>query len=306
MRKIRILQILTAFILFFGLSYIVYIINPKPLTLVSISINPDVELVVNSDYIVEEVLPINEEADVITSDLELIGESIYTATEKIVDAAVETGFIDEYSDKNTIIVTAVNEEEQARKRIEEKVVERIQTHLQTKKIYSLVVKNGVNDEIRQAAKQFNISNGKMLLINRAIIINPELSEEELADMSIKEIQAVIKDNVSERHAKRKESINELREIWKEEKDELIKTKRKNFEDLKASLLEESTVNLESMTKEQKEKMISERLKARKNEIKARIDKVKEAVDNALKDSGSTTDIKNEISRIRQRITEKSN
>lgn len=139
----------------------------------------------------------------------------------------------------------------------------------------------------------------MLLINRAIIINPELSEEELADMSIKEIQAVIKDNVSERHAKRKESINELREIWKEEKDELIKTKRKNFEDLKASLLEESTVNLESMTKEQKEKMISERLKARKNEIKARIDKVKEAVDNALKDSVSTTDIKNEISRIRQ-------
>lgn len=49
----------------------------------SISINPDVELVVNSDYIVEEVLPINEEADVITSDLELIGESIYTATEKL-------------------------------------------------------------------------------------------------------------------------------------------------------------------------------------------------------------------------------
>jgi hypothetical protein len=90
MKGKRTLILITTFVLFVGLCYCIYIFNQKPLSFVSISINPDVELAVNGDNIVEDVIPINEDADIITSDLDLIGDSIIR---KVTNTKIITFFI---------------------------------------------------------------------------------------------------------------------------------------------------------------------------------------------------------------------
>ena len=304
MKKNHIFTTLIAFILFLCLSYFVYVFNQKSLTLVIISINPDIQLAVNDNGIVEEVLSINDEADIITSDLNLVGKNIDIATEKIIDASIETGFIDEYSSLNSIIITTINEDDRIQEETEQQVITKVKNHLKEKRIDLIVATNGINNKIKQNAKELDINNGKMLLINRAIIINPELSAEELADMSFKEIQAVIKEYIEKRYEGANQSLKELREIWKEEKASLKESRKRALEDLKESLLEESLDDVENMTKEEQKQIIEEKLKERKEMIKENVNQVKQVIGNSLKEALSPEEIKDNISNTIRDLREK--
>jgi hypothetical protein len=307
MERNRILMIFTTFVIFFCLSYGIYVLNLRPLSYVSISINPDVELAVNSYNVVEEVISINEDADIITSDLKLVGKNIDDATESIVDAAIETGYIDEYSDENTVVVTATNEDDDVRSELEDAVMKTLNNRLQEKNIYAVVVANGVNDTIKEEAVYYDVSNGKMLLIDRAVAINPDLSKEDLATLSIKDIQSKIHDYVRERH----EEMNlgtekEIKEAMKKEKQALKTLYQEKIEALKTALLDDAGVNVDELTEAEKNDLLEEQLKNRKNEIKESIDKVKEEVKNSLKDTTTPTDIKNIVDDIRNQFKNEKN
>jgi hypothetical protein len=302
MKKNRTLMIFTTFVIFLGLSYGIYILNQRPLSYVSISINPDVELAVNADNVVEEVIPINEDADIITSDLNLVGEKLEDAADNILDAAIETGYIDEYSDENTVVVTATNEDEEVRSEIEKDVMERLNNRLQEKNIYAVVVANGVNDAIKEDAEYFDVSNGKMLLIYRAVAINPDLSKEDLSTMSIKDIQEYIHDYVAKRH----EEMNlgddkKIRNAMKEEKQTLKNEYKEKLEELKTALLDDAGVNVDELTDEQKDQVIEEQLQNKKDEIKENVSKVKEEVKDSLKNTTSPSAIKDEVDNIRNQV-----
>jgi hypothetical protein len=307
MGKNRILMIFTTFVMFFGLSYGIYVINLRPLSYVSISINPDVELAVNAINVVKEIIPINKDADIITSDLRLVGKTIDVATKSIIDASIETGYIDEYSDENTVVVTATGEDDSARSKLEDKVMKVLNNRLQEKNIYAVVVANGVNDTIKEEAVEYDISNGKMLLIDRAVAINSDLSKDNLATMSIKDIQSKIHDYVEERHEKMNLGTEkQIRKAMKKEKQVLKALYQEKVEALKTTLLDDTGVNIDELTEDEKNDLIEEQLNNRKNEIKESIDKVKEEVKDSLKDTTTPTDIKNIVDDIRNQFRNKKN
>jgi hypothetical protein len=159
----------------------------KPLSYITIDINPSVELVVNSDNEVEDVIALNEDGDIITSDLDLIGLSIEEASQKVVQAAIDTGYIDELSEENTIVITSSSDNEDRRTKLEESVINKLNTHLEDKKVYALVT-HGLTDELKDEADKYDISYGKMLLVNKAITLNSTLNKDTLVTLSIKEIQ----------------------------------------------------------------------------------------------------------------------
>lgn len=305
MKKKYALIALGAIVLFMGLSYTIYKFNEKPLSFVSISINPDLMLGINEDNIVKEVMTINEDADIITSDLNLVGMKVEEASEKVVDAAIETGFIDEYSDENTVVVTVTGGDEGVRSTLENKVVEKLQQRLEVKEIYAVIVANGLTDDLKEEAEEYDISNGKMLLVNRAVSVNSELSKEELAQMTVQEIQQEIKKYVTERRESLKESLQELKTKWKEEKATLKEEYRNKVEQLKDKVLKEENINTNNMTEVQKDAALSNILKEKKRIIKERIDEVTEEVRDTVKNKTYPA-VKETINAIRERIKNGSN
>ena len=303
MKKKYTVVIIVAVILFAGLSYVIYHLNDKSLSFVSISINPDVELAVNDNNIVEEVIPINADADVIVSDLDLVGTNIEEASEAIIDAAIETGYIDEYSDENTIVITTLNEDEGVRKALEDKVIARLNTHLETRKIYPILVANGLDDELKSQATQYGISNGKMLLVNRAVLVNPELSKATLADMTVKEIQQEIRAYVKARHATLKTTKEELKTKWQAEKATLKENYKSKVETLKNTLLENAGINTDKMTVVEKNRTVSEVIKAKKEQIKEDIAVIKEELQNTTQ-TKTYPALKNTIKNIKERIKQR--
>jgi predicted transcriptional regulator len=257
--------------------------EPKgAVSFVNISINPNVELALDDQDKVTEVIPINEDADIITSDLDLVGLDIEEASDKIIASSIDTGFIDEYSSDNTVVVTTASDDEDTRKTLEEKIMTRLNNHLESKKVYAILVAKGLDDDLKEEALEYNVSNGKMLLIEEAVALNPSLSKSILASSSIQSIQREIKNYVKERHATLKESLADLKAKWKSEKATLRQNYINKVKQLRVSISLEKKEEFKSMTPAQKEAAITNYLNNKKEEIKNEINAIKEELKNELK------------------------
>lgn len=293
-----------AVVVFAGISYVIYNFHVKPLSFVTISINPEVELSLNRQNNVVDVLPINEEADIITSDLNLIGLSVEKASEKIIDAAIETGYIDEYIEENTVVITTSSDDENVRKQLEEKIMSRLNKHFETRKIYPVLVAKGLDDELKAEAKKYGVSNGKMLLIERAVSLNTDLTKEQLAKKSIRDIQKEIKIYVEKRHEALKSSLKEAKETWKEKKQQLKDSYTERINLLKNRITEEQKEALKNFTPDQRKEAIDNYLKERKEEIKNNINKVREELKKEIKekmDNYNYPIIENKANQIKEKL-----
>lgn len=255
----------------------------RAISYVTISINPEVELALNSDDEVVEVIPVNSDADILVSDLDLEGLTIEEATEKIIDSAMETGYLDEYSDENTVVVTTVNDDDEDRKELEEKVMTKLNTHFEARNLYGVLVARGLDDELKSEADNYGISYGKMLLVDRALSLNTALSKDDLVTMSIQKIQSEIKSYVEQRHDALKVSLQEAKVEWQAQKTILKQKYTAKIEALKASITEEHKEEFQNMTAVQKKEAIKNYLQAKKNIIKEDINTIKEEIKAEVKE-----------------------
>lgn len=257
--------------------------NNNTFSSVTISINPEVELLLNNEDKVVEVIPINEDADILTSDLDLEGLTIEEASEKLIDSAMETGFLDEYSDENTVVITTVNDDETKRQALQEKIMTKFNSHFEAKKIYPVLVAKGLDDDLKAEADQYEISYGKMLLVESALALNDTLSKDELVNMSIRDIQTEIKTVVKDRRAALKLSRQEAKEELKAKKVELKKNYKATVENLKATIAEEYKEELKNMTPAQRKEAINNYLTAKKEAIKNDIGAIREEIKAEIKE-----------------------
>ncbi|MDD4733395.1 MAG: hypothetical protein PHU05_00870 [Bacilli bacterium] len=284
------------------LGYVVLNFNNKKLSYVSISINPDIMLAVNDANIVEEVIPLNEDADIIISDLEIVGMDIESASKKVIDAAIETGYIDEYSDENIIVVTATNEQEQERQRLEKKVIDSLNDNLEERKIFPIII-TGVSDEMKEEALLYGISNGKMLLVSRAASLDPTLDKEQLATLSVKEIQNEIKESIKVRHEALNKNKEELKNKFKEEKDNLKKTYREKIQQMEKTLLEDYGFDKDEMKEDEIRDAIIVASKDIKAEIKERVKEIREELKSNSKNE-TYNEVKNKIKNFKGQKNQK--
>jgi glutamyl/glutaminyl-tRNA synthetase len=281
-----------------GLGLVYLSIYPqKVASYVTISINPEVELALTEEGVVLEVLAINDDADILIADLELEGLTVEEATDELLDAAVETGFIDELSEENEVVVTTVNEDETTRMDLETLVLARIRTRLQTKEIAAVVMAEGLTDELKAQADSYDINYGKMLLVNRVLDLDSELSKETVVNMTVKEIQELIKTKVEERKEQVKETTKEMIQL----KEELKTEYQTRINEAKEEMLNQNGVDTTSMTEEQKEEAVSEMVQAKKDEIAEKVEQIKTKVEEAVQNSGEETNIRETIRNARTEV-----
>lgn len=302
--KTKTMLTILVIILFLITSYFIYNMVNKDLSYINININPEIQLAVNDKDIVEEVIGLNEDADILISDLEIVGLNTLEAIDILVDASIETGYIDEFSDENDVVVTVMednetdkdNDADEDSQDLATKVVDRVNKRLADKNIYAVVLLSGVTEKTKELALQYDVSNGKMMLVERAVMLNPELTMEELVVMSVKAIQTEIKTQVTRRREELKLSKEEYKEKRIQEKKELKEQQKNKIQSHKEELLEEANIDSDDINS----KELLPLIKNEKNKIKEKVENYKKA---ALEETNKKTNskVKDIIKNTRNKI-----
>ncbi len=139
----------------------------KQLSLVSLDINPSIELFVNNDGIIQNVNGINDDAKNILKDLDLSNDSLEEGISEIIEETIEKGYIKNVEENDILVSidgTSVDQtlilREKTKTAIDETLKENsLKANLVTQEIE-------VTDDIINKAMEKNISVGKLYAIEQ--------------------------------------------------------------------------------------------------------------------------------------------
>lgn len=159
---------------------------------VSLKINPEVDFVVDSNGKVVSTYCLNEDAEVLLSDVSLNGKTIEEATETVVNMATEAGYIDVDTDGKDVEVGVIDEEGNENTEMYEKIEKNINSYFENNGIFGKVTKTTL-DTYAQQAVDLGYSVGHVKLMMLAIDRSGKTLDE-IKDMKINEIVKLIHDN----------------------------------------------------------------------------------------------------------------
>ena len=164
-------------------------------SVVSLDVNPSIELKVSRNEKVLVCTPLNEDAKAILADMsngaDLKGAKLDVAVNAIVGSLVRNGYLDSIS---SAIMISVEDKNAARaEKLQQELASAVDVALQTGESKASVLTQTVqqNAELDQQARENNISTGKAALVNRVLALNSALKFEELAAFSVGELKDLI-------------------------------------------------------------------------------------------------------------------
>lgn len=178
---------------------------------IAVDINPSIILTTNPWDKVVEVEALNEDAETLLVDLELIGLQVDEAVELIIAEATEMGYIDLLAEGEVAMVTAYNRDKVDEK-LSEKIRERVQDRLENREMAVNVVGHEAVAEQKELANELGVTLGKVLFVQKMMEKYPELGGDELYTMSIKDIMMMVKEIRG--NGPDKEALAEKKELLK--------------------------------------------------------------------------------------------
>jgi hypothetical protein len=199
-------------------------LNVDSPTYVSIDINPSIELVVNNQNKVESCRAMNKDAELMLFDLDLTDYTLEDATSKIMDLAIELGYIDKSASNNAVMITAVNENETSEKTITNTILAKLSDFFAKRSLDGKVNVITTNDDsYKEQASKVGLTIGKYILITKAMEADKSLTFEEAKKMSVKDlVEKMTKYNQSEIDNFRNDLIKKFQEQSVQYKVTIIK------------------------------------------------------------------------------------
>lgn len=173
---------------------VVYTNNYMVNSLISLDVNPSIEVQVNKQDKVLKVTARNEDAQKILEDIELKNTKLSTAIHAIMGSMIKNGYIT--PEKNSVLVTVKNDNQQKSQQLTETVTESIDQTLGESNVKANVFNlNGEKKGIvnQGIAKKFDVSEGKLAFIVTLARLDPSLTLEQLSKMTIDELADLIKE-----------------------------------------------------------------------------------------------------------------
>ena len=164
-------------------------------SVVSLDVNPSIELKVNSSEKVLVCTPLNEDAKAILADMsngaDLKGAKLDVAVNAIVGSLVRNGYLSSIS--SAIMISVEDKNADRAQKLQQELASAVDVVLQTGESKASVLTQTVqqNAELDQQARENNISTGKAALVNRVLALNSALKFEELAAFSVGELKDLI-------------------------------------------------------------------------------------------------------------------
>lgn len=161
-------------------------------SVVSLDVNPSIELRVSRSEKVLACAPLNEDAKAILADMgggaDLKGAKLDVAVNAIVGSLVRNGYLSSIS---SAIMISVEDKDTARaEKLQRELTDAVDGVLQTSEAKASVLTQTLTQDTArdQQAQENNISTGKAALVNRVLAINPGLQFDALAKLSVEELK----------------------------------------------------------------------------------------------------------------------
>ena len=161
-------------------------------SVVSLDVNPSIELKVSRSEKVLACAPLNDDAETILADMgdgeDLKGAKLDVAVNAIVGSLVRNGYLSSIS---SAIMISVEDKDTARaEKLQRELTDAVDGVLQTSEAKASVLTQTLTQDTArdQQAQENNISTGKAALVNRVLAINPELQFDALAKLSVEELK----------------------------------------------------------------------------------------------------------------------
>ena len=161
-------------------------------SVVSLDVNPSIELKVSRNAKVLSCTPLNEDAQAILADMsggaDLKGAKLDVAVNAIVGSLVRNGYLNSIS---SAIMISVEDKDTARaEKLQRELTSAVDGVLQTSEAKAAVLTQTLtqNAGLEQQARENNISTGKAALVNRVLALNSALRFDALAKLSVEELK----------------------------------------------------------------------------------------------------------------------
>lgn len=171
-----------------GGGYYYYSANNAVASLVSLDVNPSIQLEVNKNEKVLSATPMNDDGAEILADMDLKGTQADVAMYAIIGSLLQHGYVDELA--NSILITVEDNDQARGEKLQQELTAQADAALASAQVNGAVLAQTLqySEELSQKAQEYGISTGKAALI-QAIVAgsNNTKTFEDLVGLSINEL-----------------------------------------------------------------------------------------------------------------------
>lgn len=156
-------------------------------SVVSLDVNPSVEIQVNRKDEVLDVVPLNEDGKKVIGDMDFAGSDLDVTVNALIGSMLQNGYLSELA--NSILISVENDDAQRGAQLQEQLTQEINNLLQTNSFSGAVLSQTVSDDsaLRDKAEQYGITLGKAQLIQQITQENSRYTFADLVPLSINEL-----------------------------------------------------------------------------------------------------------------------
>lgn len=188
-RMRRIAGLAAAFVILVGglAGFGVYRSNYAVASTISLDINPSIEIQVNRKEEVLAVNPLNADAEIVVGTMDFRGSSLDVTVNALVGSMLRNGYLSEI--ENSILISVDSSDPQQGAAMQERLSAEVSELLHTDTFDGAVLSQTVahDPELQTLAETYGITAGKAQLIRDITAVNPQRAFEELAPLSINEL-----------------------------------------------------------------------------------------------------------------------
>ncbi len=165
-------------------------------SIVSVDVNPSVELRANKAGKVLRCVPLNSDAAELLSDMnggkDLEGTTLPVAVNAVVGSLLRAGYLDGLS--SAILLSVEDKDAERAARLQQELVSAVDGVLKSASNNASVLSQSLGSDkgLDSRAEQNNISSGKAYLVDRVIEKNPSLDYSALAALTVEELRDMLK------------------------------------------------------------------------------------------------------------------
>lgn len=157
-------------------------------SIVSLDVNPSIELKVNKNEKVLSATPMNDDAKEILDGMNLKGTQADVAMNAIIGSLLQHGYVDELA--NSILITVEDDDQARGEKLQQALTEQADAALASAQVNGAILSQVMahSDELSQKAQEYGISAGKAALIQAVVEgSNNTKTFEDLVGLSINEL-----------------------------------------------------------------------------------------------------------------------
>ncbi len=199
---------------------------------VTLDINPSVELIVSPKDKVIFANPLNEDAEILLVELDLIGMDLDGAIDLIIHTSIELGYISVDEDVETFVfVATINADAKIQERVQNRAKEQVNKAFENRGVLGKANDKSYRKEFVNDAQSYGVTPGFLFLAMQAV----ELSDELLLEDALLMTRTEVLDIVKQKRQEARDVAFELREQFHNQRDKVLDTYLPQIQELEAQI-----------------------------------------------------------------------